>query len=257
MEYLKVWTSFAELLEPLTDDECGRLFKSMLEYARSGEAMELTGNERFVWPAARQSINYTRDKSEQMKANGSKPKQKEAKASKPEQTEANESKPEQRQAKASSLFDKEKDNINIKETPLTGSKEKAEAKASAAALDRSFDKFWAVYPRHTAKQDAKRAFLRISPDDTLLNTMLTAIQRQKQTEQWSDPRYVPHPATWLNGRRWEDEPAAARAAPGKTVSAARYQQRDYDEADLEERLGVNDLFRGGPSQSSGYGANSA
>ena len=239
MEYLKVWTTFAELLEPLTDDECGRLFKAMLQYAQSGEAMELTGNERFVWPAARQSINATRDKSEQMKANGSKPKQ----------TGANISKPEQTEAKPSAPFDKEKekDNINIKETPLTGSKEKAEAKASAAALDRAFDKFWAVYPRHTAKQDAKRAFLKIAPDDALLNIMLTAIQRQKKTEQWSDPRYIHHPATWLNGRRWEDEPAAARAAPGKTVSAARYQQREYDEDELEERLGVNDLFKGANS----------
>lgn len=247
MEYLKVWTTFAELLEPLADDECGRLFKAMLQYAQSGEATELTGNERFVWPAARQSINATRDKSEQMKANGSKPKQTGAKASKPEQ----------QQAKESSPFDKEKDNINIKETPLTGSKEKAEAKVSAAALDRSFDKFWACYPRHEGKQQAKKAFLRIAPDNALLATMLSAIQKQRQTDQWSDPRYIPYPATWLNGRRWEDEPAAPRAAPGKTVSAARYQQRDYDEDELEERLGVNELFKGGPSQSSGYGANSA
>ena len=61
MEYLKVWTSFAELLEPLSDDECGRLFKAMLLYAQTGETMELTGNERFVWPAARQRINNTRE----------------------------------------------------------------------------------------------------------------------------------------------------------------------------------------------------
>ena len=230
MEYLKVWTSFAELLEPLSDDECGRLFKAMLLYAQTGETMELTGNERFVWPAARQSINNTRERSETAKA----------KPSKPEQTEANESKPKQTEAKASGPFDKEKekDNINIKENPLKGVKEKA------ASLDRAFDKFWAVYPRHTAKQDAKRAFLKVSPDDALLETMLTAIQRQKRTDQWSDPRYIPHPATWLNGRRWEDEAAAPKQVPVKQVSAQQYTQRDYDEDDLEERLGVNDLFRG-------------
>ena len=252
MEYLKVWTSFAELLEPLSDDECGRLFKAMLLYAQSGETMELTGNERFVWPAARQSINNTRERSETAKANGSghkqteakpsKPEQSEAKKSEPEQTEANESKPKQTEAKASGPFDKEKEkdniNINIKENPLKGVKEKA------ASLDRAFDKFWACYPRHTAKQDAKRAFLKVSPDDNLLETMLTAIQRQKRTDQWSDPRYIPHPATWLNGRRWEDEAAAPKQVPVKQVSAQQYTQRDYDEDELEKRLGVNDLFRG-------------
>ena len=241
MEYLKVWTSFAELLEPLTDDECGRLFKAMLMYAQTGETMEMTGNERFVWPAARQSINNTREKSEIAKANGSKVKQTEANLSKPEQKEAKESKPEQIKAKASAPFDKEKENINIKETDLTVRKEKA---ASAAALDRAFDKFWICYPRKEGKQDAKRAFLKIKPDDTLLERMLSAIQRQKQTDQWSEPRFVPHPSTWLNGRRWEDEPASALAPPVKTTSAARYHQRDYEEDELEKRLGVNDLFRG-------------
>lgn len=239
MEYLKVWTSFAELLEPLTDEECGRLLKAMLMYAQTGETMELTGNERFVWPAARQSINNTRDKSEIAKANGSKAKQTEANRSKPEQKEAKESKPEQIKAKASAPFDKEKEkeNINIKETVLTDSKEKD------ATLDRAFDKFWACYPRHEGKQDAKRAFLKIKPDNTLLDTMLSAIQRQKQSDQWSEPRYIPHPATWLNGHRWEDEPQKAQSKPvGKIVSANSYDQRDYEEDDLEKKLGVFDIF---------------
>ena len=230
MEYLKVWTSFREIIEPLTDAEKGRLFVSMLEYAETGTEPQLCGNERYVWPSARQSINNTRDRSEQMKANGSKAKQTEAKESKPKQTEAN----------GSRLFDKEKDkdNINIKETDLTVSKEKA------ASLDRAFDKFWACYPRKEGKQDAKRAFLKIKPDEALLDTMLAAIQKQRHSDQWSEARFIPHPATWLNGRRWEDEPAQVKVSPGKTVSAARYGQREYDEKELEERLGVNDLFRG-------------
>jgi hypothetical protein len=32
--------------------------------------------------------------------------------------------------------------------------------------------------------------------------------------------------------------------PVKTVRAAQYTQRDYDEEDLEARLGVNDIFKG-------------
>ena len=117
-----------------------------------------------------------------------------------------------------------------------------------ASLDRAFDKFWVCYPRHEGKQTAKKAFLKVAPDDSLLNAMLSAIQRQKQTSQWSDPRYIPHPATWLNGRRWEDEPPTTSAVRSvKQVSAQQYTQREYDEKELEERLGVNDLFRKGAS----------
>ena len=85
MEYLKVWTSFRELLEPLNESERGRLFTAMLEYAETGKVPELKGNERYVWPAAKQSIDNTRDKSEQMRANRIKPNQIRTKRNKPEQ----------------------------------------------------------------------------------------------------------------------------------------------------------------------------
>ncbi len=57
MKYLKVFTDFASSLEPLGDAECGRLFKAMLEYARTGQEPDFRGNERFIWPTAKQSID--------------------------------------------------------------------------------------------------------------------------------------------------------------------------------------------------------
>ena len=57
MKYLKVFTDFASSLAPLSDAECGRLFKAMLEYAMSGQEFDLRGNERFVWPSAKASID--------------------------------------------------------------------------------------------------------------------------------------------------------------------------------------------------------
>ena len=37
--------------------------------------------------------------------------------------------------------------------------------------------------------------------------MIAAIEAQKASEQWTREggRYIPNPATWLNGGRWEDE----------------------------------------------------
>ena len=70
-----------------------------------------------------------------------------------------------------------------------------------------FEKFWAAYPKKKAKKDAVKAFTRINPDETLLEAMLTAIDKAKKSEDWSkdDGRYIPHPATWLNGQRWLDQ----------------------------------------------------
>ena len=59
MNYIKVFTDFAKAIAPLGDAECGRLFRSMLEYAETGAEPELGGNERFLWPVAK--LNIDRD----------------------------------------------------------------------------------------------------------------------------------------------------------------------------------------------------
>lgn len=68
-----------------------------------------------------------------------------------------------------------------------------------------FDEFWRIYPRRVGKTDAFKAWKRLKPDNTLLTAMIIAINKQKQTEQWQNEKFIPYPASWLNGRRWEDE----------------------------------------------------
>ena len=73
MKYLKVWTSFREVIEPLQDAEKGRLFDMMLLYAEEGtDPGNFAGNERFVWPAAKQIIDLAAEKAEKLRQNGSK-----------------------------------------------------------------------------------------------------------------------------------------------------------------------------------------
>ena len=57
MKYLKVFTDFREFMEPLSQEEKGRLFEGMLLYAEDGTVPELAGNERFVWAMARRIID--------------------------------------------------------------------------------------------------------------------------------------------------------------------------------------------------------
>jgi hypothetical protein len=70
-----------------------------------------------------------------------------------------------------------------------------------------FSEFWNVYPKKKAKTKAQEAFQRLSPTPELLNTILKAIHQYNASEDWRKEkgRYIPHPASFLNGRRWEDE----------------------------------------------------
>lgn len=221
MDYLKVWTSFREVIAPLNDSEKGRLFDAMLHYAETGEEPpEFKGNERFLWPVAKLDIDRTAQKCETLKANASKGglaksrnQQMLANDSKVYQTVANDSKDNQTEANPAL-----NNNIKIKKN---NNKEK----------DLMFDQFWAAYPRKEAKPKAYAAFQKINPDEELLEKMLSAIERWKASDQWNEDngRYIPHPTTWLNQQRWNDDPPKKKngSVVKQVVVAQQYQQRDY------------------------------
>jgi len=77
----------------------------------------------------------------------------------------------------------------------------------------SFAAFWSAYPRKEGKGKAEDAFGKLIVTDDLLATMLKSIDAAKQSDQWRKDggQYIPHPSTWLNQRRWEDE---VTVAPG-------------------------------------------
>jgi hypothetical protein len=67
-----------------------------------------------------------------------------------------------------------------------------------------FDIFWAAYPRKVNKREAREKWNRATLPD--MDVILTAIEVQKQSDQWKkDEKYIPHPSTWINKCRWEDE----------------------------------------------------
>jgi predicted phage replisome organizer len=74
-------------------------------------------------------------------------------------------------------------------------------------LKNGFNLFWERYPKKLAKRDAEKAFAKINPDEKLFNLILEKLELYKQSEAWlkDGGQFIPYPATWLNGRRWEDE----------------------------------------------------
>jgi hypothetical protein len=81
------------------------------------------------------------------------------------------------------------------------------ARASQAALHASFERFKVAYPRREKWPAAEKEWFKLAPDDDLVDTILAAIALQKRGTNWleADGKYIPHPATWLHQRRWEDE----------------------------------------------------
>lgn len=88
--------------------------------------------------------------------------------------------------------------------PPAEKKQKGRAEYPACPL---FDRFWGAYPRKEKKLDARAAFARLGVTEEVLARMLAAVARQAAAEEWRKDRgrFIPHPTTWLNGRRWEDE----------------------------------------------------
>jgi len=76
-----------------------------------------------------------------------------------------------------------------------------------------FESFWEAYPRKVGKGQARKAWLKLRPDRELQGVILAAVRAQsvagaqlERGKSSSDGRsVVPHPSTWLNGQRWEDE----------------------------------------------------
>lgn len=68
-----------------------------------------------------------------------------------------------------------------------------------------FETFWLTYPKHKNKQNAQKKFLKL--DNALLPQIISAIEKQKMTDQWNKDKgqFIPYPDTWINGKRWEDE----------------------------------------------------
>lgn len=68
----------------------------------------------------------------------------------------------------------------------------------------AFERFWSAYPRKTNKKKAKDAFIKKCTDEIMFQKMLSALVDQKRSEQWQNPKFIPHASTWLNGERWND-----------------------------------------------------
>lgn len=70
-----------------------------------------------------------------------------------------------------------------------------------------FKTFWSAYPKKAGKDAAKKAFVKRKFDEQAFEKVMAALNEQKASEQWVKDagQFIPHPATWLNQGRFDDE----------------------------------------------------
>jgi hypothetical protein len=86
--------------------------------------------------------------------------------------------------------------------------------SASDSAEEGFATFWEQYPKKVAKPQALKAWKKIKPAGQILADLMAGLERQKVSADWQKDggQFIPHPATWLNGRRWEDQPTGTAAA---------------------------------------------
>lgn len=92
-------------------------------------------------------------------------------------------------------------------------------KKTLSAASGVFERFWQSYPRKIAKASAWKAWQKVKPDDLLAERICRAVAEQSACEQWRKEggAFIPHAATWLNGKRWEDGVTAVPVQPRRVA----------------------------------------
>lgn len=214
--YFQAYHSILEAMEQLDDAERGRLFTALLIYSETGEAPELPGNEKFVFPALRGQIDRDADAyAEKCRKLSTNSKQRKAAAEDHESSNtANDSKCNQMASNDINCNQLISNDIKCSQGKGEGKGEgkgkgKGEGKGGTPPIPppNGFVDFWAAYPRKQAKMDAIKAWKKLAPSPDLVARIVASVQRSCDSPDWRKDggQYIPYPATYLNGRRWEDE----------------------------------------------------
>ena len=67
-----------------------------------------------------------------------------------------------------------------------------------------FDKWWDKYPRKVEKYKAATTLFSKIMNEVEFDTLIEATEKFAEAVKDKEKKFIPHPTTWLNGRRWND-----------------------------------------------------
>lgn len=113
--------------------------------------------------------------------------------------------------------------------------------ASAESPPDLFARFWKLYPNKKGKANAEKAWRKLKVTDDLFAAIVGGLAKQTVSPAWvkDGGQFIPHPSTWLSGKRWEDEVAPASNVHHLPNSRHHgFEDRDYFEGLTEREDGT-------------------
>jgi hypothetical protein len=118
----------------------------------------------------------------------------------------------------------QKSEVRSQKTPSCASA--PDAALECEAKNAAFDVFWERWPKKEAKGAGQRAWMKIPIAE--YPAIMDGLKRWLVSDQWKRG-VIPHPATWLNGKRWQDEDIPQSGENDGNESFAERNQRKSQE----------------------------
>lgn len=101
-----------------------------------------------------------------------------------------------------------------------------------------FAEFWFSYPRKVAKKEAEKAWLKMPAQarEKALEALPVHIAYWEQTQ--TEKTFIPHPATWLRGERYEDEIEIPQPKPKQQITPGWW-ATDKGTEEMGAKLGMS------------------
>ena len=118
--------------------------------------------------------------------------------------------------------EKKREEINTTPVPISLSN------VSTDEPNTDFNEWWSQYPRKENKKKAAEVWRTLSDEDraAAMDRLPLFLPRYLS----DDPQFTPLPTTWLNGRRWEDQPLppkSSRVTNGRVDFLAKAEESEH------------------------------
>ena len=209
-----LYVDIISTFENLSDEEAGRLIKHYLRYVNDmnpepPDRITQIAFEPIKQQLKRDLVKWECEREERVKAGKlGGLKSGEARRTKLKQTQANEASAlKSKQTQANEAVNV---TVNVNDTVTSanadfGQPQKQKRKKTEVTPE--FERFWQIYPNKKSKKAAFEAWQKMNIDTEMIEKIIKSVNIQLKSHDWTKDggQYIPHPATWLNGERWNDE----------------------------------------------------
>ena len=224
------------VFDGLEDEEAGKLIKTIFSYV-CDENPQPTGMTKYAFeiikPVLKADLKKYEEKKEKYTENIRKRWNKEEK----EKIQSNTT--EYNGIPSDSVYVNDNVNVNVNVLSKDNELNNRDINISCSKDEKNesiFESFWKVYPRKVGKEKCRNWFKSHKPKEELVQKMIEAVEEQKKSKQWSDPQYIPHPYTWLNQGRWEDELTPSKDSTFQSAPKNPIQWEEAKGSSFEEDL---------------------